>query len=39
LAACVVCRRYVRRNPTSWKDMEIMPFQIKEKTEPTGRPS
>jgi hypothetical protein len=38
-AACVVCRRYVRRKPTSWKDMEIMAFQMKLKREPTGRPS
>src|SRR5271155_3263443 len=38
-AACVVWSRYVRRKPTSWNDMLIMPFQMKEKTDPTGRPS
>lgn len=29
----------MRRKPTSWKDIEIMAFQMKEKTDPTGRPS
>ena len=29
----------MRRKPTSWKEVEIMPFQTKEKKEPTGRPS
>ena len=38
-AARVVCRRYVRRKPTNWKDIEISPFQRKENMEPTGRPS
>ena len=38
-AAWVVCRRYVRRKPTNWKDIDISPFQRKEKMEPTGRPS
>lgn len=39
LAACVEWRRYVRRKPTSWNAAEMIPFQINEKTEPTGRPS
>ena len=39
LAAWVVCRRYVSRKPTKWKDIEISPFHMKEKREPTGRPS
>jgi hypothetical protein len=39
LAAWVEWRRYVRRKPTSWNDVEIMPFQTNEKNEPTGMPS
>lgn len=29
----------MRRKPTSWNDIEIIPFQIKLKKDPTGMPS
>lgn len=29
----------MRRKPTSWNEVEIMQFQMKEKKDPTGRPS
>ena len=38
-AACVVCRRYVRRKPTNWKEIETSMFQRKENTVPVARPS
>ena len=38
-AACVVWRRYVRRKPTNWNEIETSMFQRKEKREPVGSES
>jgi hypothetical protein len=34
-----VCRRYVRRNPTNWKDIDTSMFHRNENNEPVGRES
>jgi hypothetical protein len=36
-AACVVCKRYVRRKPTNWKKNDVKRFEMNEKIEPEGR--
>jgi hypothetical protein len=39
LAACEVCRRYVRRKPMNWKKKEMNAFVRKMMIEPDGRSS